>query len=139
MVNFTSNGKCAFFDLENDEWHVMDNEIKVSSANLSNWGPASLKAMILGDKLYVYNGTNDWDTCNGYNDVDEPAYALLSIQLTDDVKQLKKARWSEFQWGPPDLLGGKHFLMAPLSLDQVFIYFQNEVIIFDVARNEIID
>ena len=87
--NFTSTGKCAFFDLENDEWHEMKNELLNDSQNLSNWGVTNPSAMILGDRLYVYNGSAHWDTCNGYNDVDEDSYVLKSIQLTDNVKQLE--------------------------------------------------
>ena len=142
MFHFTSTGKCAFFDLEHDEWHALDNELRNNSQNLSNHGVTRPGAMILGDKLYAYNGEANWDTCNGYNDVDEPSYVLKSIQLTDNVKQLKKAKWTKFQWGPPDLLNKKHFLMAPLNPDQVFIYFkgdEKQIIIFDVARNEILD
>ena len=120
----------------------MNNELTNDSANLSNWGVTGPSAMILGDKLYAYNGSAHFDSCSGWNDVDDASYVLKSIQLTDDVAQLKKARWTKFQWGPPDLLSSKHFLMAPLSSEQVFIYFQDnykKFIIFDVAQNEILD
>ena len=77
--HWTSIGTCAFFDLEHDEWHTLDNELRNNSANLSNHGVTRPGAMILGDKLYAYNGEANWDTCNGYNDVDEPSYCLKSI------------------------------------------------------------